>query len=351
MKLNMKHLHQSKTLRPLIFISAQALLTVSLLMAVEPNARTFTAGQQVKVQGVILSRDGDILKLRGDDDAIGTIDLTKDTKIQLKHGIFGHKSPMQTDSLVAGLHIEAQGKGNEKGDLVADKVIFDPNSMRASRQIDARVHPLEERTGTLEGRAGQLEGRAGQMETRQGQLDQQEKQTQQQVGQVKTEADQANQGVNDVNGRVSNLDNYKEQYSTTIYFKLNSATLSPDDKKELDDLAQKAVNEKAYVIEVAGYADSSGKAARNQILSDNRANSVIQYLEQNGNVEPRRILTPAAMGTSHPAQDNSTAAGRKENRRVEVKVLVNQGVVAGSNGAGPNALPTATSKQPGDSSQ
>lgn len=332
-------------MRCLVFVSLQALLLSGLAKAVEPNTRAFTAGQQVKVQGVILSRTGDILTLRGDDDAIGTIDLTKETKIQLKHGMFGRKSPMETSSLVAGLHIEAQGKGNEKGELVADKVIFDPNSMRASRQIDARVHPLEERTGSLEGKEGQLENRTGQVETKQGQLEDQQKQTQQQVGQVKTEADQANQGVTDVNGRVSNLDNYKEQFSTTIYFRLNSSTLSADDKKELDDLAQKALNQKAYVVEVAGYADTTGKAARNQVLSDNRANSVVEYLEQNGNLEPRRILTPAAMGTSHPAQDNSTAAGRKENRRVEVKVLVNQGLVAGA-----NAPTDAGSKPPNNAS-
>ncbi len=345
MKLNVRQIPTKKHVQAVVAIAAQGLLAATLVMAVEPNSRTFSAGEQVKVQGVIISRNGDVLKLRGDDEAIGTIDLTSDTKIQMKRS-FGRKTAMQIDALVPGLHIEAQGKGNDKGELMADKVTFDPNSMRASRQIDTRVHPLEERTGSLEGRAGQLEGRAGQMETRQGQLEGEEKQTEQQVGQVKTEADQANQGVTDVNGRVSNLDNYKEELTKTIYFRLNSAALSPDDKKDLDDLAQKALSEKAYIIEVAGYADSTGKAAKNQVLSDRRANAVIQYLEQNSNVEPRRILTPAAMGTSHPAADNSTPDGRKQNRRVEVKVLVNQGVVAGS-----NASSNAGSKQPGESSQ
>ncbi|MGA8026151.1 MAG: OmpA family protein [Bryobacteraceae bacterium] len=335
---------QMKRLRACVAVSAQALLTATLLMAVEPNARTFTAGEQTKVQGVILSRDGDMLKLRGDDDAIGTIDLTNDTKIEMKRS-FGRKTLMKADALVPGLHIEAQGKGNEKGDLVANRVLFDPNSMRASRQIDARVHPLEERTGSLEGRAGQLEGRAGQMENRQGQLENQEKQTEQQVGQVKTEADQANQGVNDVNSRVTNLDNYDTKYSTTVYFKFGSAVLDPDAKKDLDDLAQKAHNEKGYVVEVAGFADTKGKADKNQVLSEHRADAVIQYLEQNGDIPIHRILTPAGMGTTHEAADNSTAQGRKLNRRVEVKVLVNQGVVAGSSAS------NAPAKPPGGSSQ
>jgi outer membrane protein OmpA-like peptidoglycan-associated protein len=319
----------------------------ALALGVEPNTRTFTAGQQIKIQGVIVSREGDTLKLRANDDSIGTIDLTKETKIQLKHGIFGHKTAMDFQSLVPGLQIEAQGKGNDKGDLVADRVLFDPNSMRASRQIDTRVSPLEARTGSLEGRTGTLEGRATTMEGRQGQLENQEKQTETQVGQVKQEADQANQGVSQVNNRVSDLDTYQAKYAETVYFKYGSSALSAEEKQKLDDLAQKALNEKGYVIEVAGFADTTGKAARNQTLSEARADSVIRYLEQQGNIPIHRILAPAGMGTTHEAQPNDTAEGRKANRRVEVKVLVNQGVVAGSNQPGGSPLP----KQPGDSNK
>lgn len=334
-------------------ISASALLTAGLAMSVEPNTRTFTAGQKEKVQGVILSREGDVLKVRGDDDSIGTIDLTDDTKIQLKHGMFWHKNGMRADSLVPGLYIKAQGKGSEKGDLVADKVVFDPNSMRASRQVDARVDPVEARTEELEGRAGQLENRTGQLETREGQLDDQEKQTQQQVGQVqaqvgqvKTEADQANQGVENVNQRVTNLDNYQEKYSEVVYFRIDSASLTPEDQQKLDNLVQEAKNEKGYAVEVAGYADKTGHATYNQQLSERRANAVIHYLEEQGDIPIHRILTPAGMGTTHEAADNSTSAGRKLNRRVEVKVLVNQGVVTGSNQ--PAQMPTV--KQPGGGS-
>lgn len=309
---------------------APALLAAALAMSmVTPNERVFTNGQEANVKGVIVSREGNTLKLRGDDDAMGTIDLAEGTKIEMKHGLFGWgKHKMDANSLVPGLHVEAQGRGNEKGELVAAKVIFDPNSMRASRQIDTRVAPIEAREATLENRTNQLESRAGQIENRETQLEDTEKQTQQQVGQVKTEADQATQGVTDVNQRVSDLDNYEVKYDKTVYFRLNSATLGPDAKKDLDELAQQALGEKGYMIEVAGFADSSGKAARNQALSERRADAVIQYLEQQGNIPLRRILAPAGMGTSHAVADNNTRSGRKQNRRVEVKVLVNQGVVA-----------------------
>jgi len=323
-----------------VAIAAQALLTATFALGVTPNNRTFTAGEKSKVQGVILSREGNVLKVRIDDDSIGTIALTDVTKIQLKKGvIFRRHDKMDAASLVPGLHVEAQGKGNERGEMAAERVTFDPTSMRTSRQVDSRVSPVESRTGTLEGRATGLEGRsttlesrAGQMETRAGQLEDQEKQTQGQVTQVKTSADHANQGVTDVNGRVTDLDNYQVKESATVYFKLNSSQLTPEAKKDLADLAQKALQEKGYLIEIAGYADSTGNLNRNQHLSDDRANAVIRYLEQDGNIPVHRILSAAAMGISHEAADNKTAAGRKLNRRVEAKILVNQGLV-GSSGA------------------
>ncbi len=322
---------KSKHVSTLIRLAVPTVFGAAIAFAmVEPNSRTFTAGQQVKVAGVIISKDGDVIKLRGDDNAVGIVDLTNDTKIQLKHGAFHRKSAMDTGSLLPGLHIQAQGKGNEKGELVADRVIFDPNSMRASRQIDTRVSPLEARAGALEGRAGQMENRQGQLEGQQTKLASQQQLTEQQVGQVKTEADQASQGVTSTNERISNLDNYGEKYKEAVYFRLNSSRLSEDDMKKLDNLAEEANKEKGYVVEVAGYADKTGKAALNQTLSEARANSVIRYLEQQGNIPIHRILTPAGMGTSHEAADNSSSQGRALNRRVEVRVLVNQGVVAGS---------------------
>src|SRR6185437_7605633 len=200
-------------------IGAQALLVATLAWGVTPNTRTFTAGEKAKVEGTILSRDGNTIKLRGDDDSIGTVDLTDGTKIQLKKGvfIFKHSDKMDANALVPGLHVEAQGKGNDHGELVADKVTFDPNSMRASKQIDTRVSPLEGRAGTLETRAGQME--------------EQEKQTQGLVGQVKSSADQANQGVTDVNKRVSDIDTYDVKDSATVYFRINSSKLSDDAKR------------------------------------------------------------------------------------------------------------------------
>lgn len=328
----------AQTSKLLTGVGVATLLTCGLLSArVEPTTHPFAAGESVKVQGVIVSRDGDVMKIRTSDDSIGIVDLTQDTRIQLKKGFFGHKTAMDATALLPGLQVEAQGKGNEKGELLADRVVFDPNSMRASRQIDTRVSPLEARTGSLENRTGQVEHRQGELEDQQHQTQQQVGQVQQQVGQVKVAADQANQGVADVNGRVSNLDNYTQADKKTVLFKYGSSALTPDDKQTLDAIAQEAQNQKAYIIEVAGFADPTGKADRNQALSERRAQAVMQYLEEQGNVPIRRILTPAGLGTTHQVNDNRTSEDRQQNRRVDVTIYVNQGVVASGEANGGTA--------------
>ena len=75
-----------------------------------------------------------------------------------------------------------------------------------------------------------------------------------------------------------------------------------------------------------GYTDSTGSAVLNTMLSEDRAKAVITYLVQQGAVPVRHIVAPGAMGEYGAAAPNETQAGRAENRRVEVKVLVNKGI-------------------------
>ena len=94
-------------------------------------------------------------------------------------------------------------------------------------------------------------------------------------------------------------------------------------------LAASAVGTKGYIVEVKGFADSSGNAAMNEQLSMDRAQAVVAFLLQNCNVPLRHIVAPGAMGIADPAAPNETADGRADNRRVDVKVLVNKGVAGG----------------------
>ena len=109
-------------------------------------------------------------------------------------------------------------------------------------------------------------------------------------------------------------------------FKVNSAALLPEARQQLDNLAAKAVNTKGYVIEVAGHTDSTGSEAKNFRLSRDRAESVIQYLAVNHKIPLRRFITPMGYGKTEAVAENTTAAGRAQNRRVEVKMLLNRGM-------------------------
>jgi OmpA-OmpF porin, OOP family len=324
--------------KKVLLAGSLTLVSSLLVFGAEDNAHAFRAGKKAKIQGVIVSKTNDVLKLRADDNSIATLDLTGDTRIELKSAL-GGRDPMDVQTLIPGLRIEAKGKGGEDGQLVAKEVLFDRDSLRVSREIGTRVLPLEARATTLEDQTAALDGRAGQMETKQGQLEQTEVQTQQQVTEVKTEAGQANEGVANVNQRINNLDNYQEVETATVYFQLNSSALSEEAKEGLDQLAQRVLTEKAYRIEVAGFADTTGSDSYNQTLSGERANVVVHYLEEHGNVPIYRIITPAGMGTSQEAAPNSTSEGRKLNRRAEVRVLVNQGEVVGATETSSAAVP------------
>ena len=139
-------------------------------------------------------------------------------------------------------------------------------------------------------------------------------------------ADAAVAGVNATNDRISAMDDYVPQESIAVNFKTGSSILQPDAKTKLDDVATKALAAKGYVIEVTGFADSTGSTARNRALSSRRADAVIRYLVENHQIPLRRIVTPYGFGESNPVADNTSRDGRAENRRVEVKVLVNKGL-------------------------
>jgi OmpA-OmpF porin, OOP family len=126
--------------------------------------------------------------------------------------------------------------------------------------------------------------------------------------------------------RFSELSEYDTKDQLDVHFASGSDKVSAGDQAALNKLAHNAVNLQGYIIQVKGFADSSGNAAMNQKLSMERAQSVIAYLIQNCNVPVRHIVAPGAMGEVAPVASNETKSGRSENRRVEVKVLLNKGV-------------------------
>jgi OOP family OmpA-OmpF porin len=103
-----------------------------------------------------------------------------------------------------------------------------------------------------------------------------------------------------------------------VQFEKNKAKLLDSSKEDLDKLAKHLIENKQVKAEIIGHTDGSGDDKANQILSQNRAESVRQYLIKKG-IEPNRIKA-VGKGESEPKTTNETLEGRAMNRRVEVKL-------------------------------
>lgn len=104
-----------------------------------------------------------------------------------------------------------------------------------------------------------------------------------------------------------------------VLFAPDEATLTPDALRKLDPLVALLKAQPKRHIRIAGYADSRGAESPNLDLSQRRADAVRDVLVAGG-ISPDRI-TARGYGEANPVESNITAAGRKENRRVEVLVL------------------------------
>jgi outer membrane protein OmpA-like peptidoglycan-associated protein len=137
-------------------------------------------------------------------------------------------------------------------------------------------------------------------------------------------AEDAHKRLDSVNDRITGLDDYAVQDTVNVYFPVNKYTLSDTDKKALDDLATKALAMKGYVLEVAGFADSTGDPDKNLELSQRRADAVVQYMAITHNIPPRRMVTPIGYGDTRSKSD-TTSQAQALDRRVETKLLVSRG--------------------------
>ncbi len=126
------------------------------------------------------------------------------------------------------------------------------------------------------------------MKEKQAELDARPSRTEQDAHRAQSDAERANAGVADLHTRMSSLDDYDTRYMATVYFATNKHELDEQTKKDLDELVQQALPLKGYTIEVAGFADTTGNAKRNQELSELRAEEVVGYLQQVGRVPLRR---------------------------------------------------------------
>ena len=317
----------------LLFGLLCAVSSVSLAWMARANAGQIPSDQKAKVKGTIVSRNGDLVTVKDKKSGTKTVvDITDDTKIDRKHGkveFFRH-TDMDVTAMVPGLTIEAEGVGNAKGQLVAKRVSFDPDEFAVEVAEEQQILANQAAAAKAQTTANQgvRDARLAQSSANQAQASANQAQATANAGGTAALMDAA--AIQMVNQRVSDLDSYKTVAEAVIFFPSDGATLDDAAKADLATLAAYTNGGIAdYMVEIAGYASSTGTKQLNQKLSEARAASVAKYLRETQNVPMRRILVPAGYGATHPDATNSDPQGRALNRRVDVKVIVNKGLSEG----------------------
>ena len=246
-----------------------------------PPADPATLPDGPEIKGHITARNAEKIQVTAADGTSTVIAIHQNTKIRSGGGLFGGgRNRLTAASLLNGLPVTVKTAQDSAG-LVAKQVSFRNGDFKTASMI---------RNGTAQGFAEQT---------------------------AATEA---------LRGRMADIDQYNVKNTTNVYFDTGKSTLSDTAKAELCSAASTAESTSNALILVVGYTDSVGSEEYNQILSERRANSVINYLQQACRWKPYRMLTPTGMAESDPAADNTTPEGKAQNRRVAVNVLVSKAV-------------------------
>jgi OmpA-OmpF porin, OOP family len=261
-----------------IVVTGQQEMPVAEPVAIVSNA-SLPKGPEIK--GIISARSGERLQVTTEDGTKTIIAFNDATRITSSKGPLGvGRAKLGETSLLNGLPVTV--KTLQSGDaLMASQITLRNKDFKTANMI---------RNGTAQGFSEQT---------------------------AATEA---------LRGRMGDIDEYNIKSTTNVNFATGKAALSPQGKADLCSTATAASSVKNALILVAGYTDSTGGDDLNQRLSEKRASSVVNYIQQACGWKPYRMLTPAGMSKSDPLADNSSVAGKAQNRRVEVKILVSKGL-------------------------
>jgi len=275
------------------------------------TSSVFVLGQEeTTIKGLITNRSADTLILRTDYGS-QVVNLTDSTKVQSPKGLGLRKQQMSWTNLIPGLKVSVKGISTGEGNFEAKTITFSKDDLQTASMIQAGLTPTEEKVA-----ANQMQIASNKENIA--------------VNEANISANKAQIASNqeEVSKRFSDLADYDVKDEVAVYFASGKSGISEKDKTSLAALASNATKLSGYIIEVKGFADSTGNAAANQSLSKDRAYAVVNYLMQDCHVPPRHIVSPGAMGISNPVASNETSQGRSQNRRVEVKVLLNRGLGA-----------------------
>ena len=244
-----------------------------------PAVSEMAAGPEIK--GVITARSGNRMKVTAADGTSTVITLIDATRIRSGSGLFsGKRGNLGAQSLLNGLPVSVKTL-QWSGGLVAGQISLKQGDLKIASMIqNGTAQKFEEQTAATAA----------------------------------------------LRGRMGDIDKYNIKATTNVYFDTGKAVLSPQARQELCNTAAAAGAMDNALLLVVGYTDSVGSEEYNQTLSEKRAGSVINYLQQACRWQPYRVLTPTGMAESDPAASNDTEEGKALNRRVSVNVLVSKAV-------------------------
>ena len=276
------------------------------------------ASDKVKGKGVITLRSGNALTVETDEGTT-TVTVTPDTKVQHPIGLGARKKQVDQGVLIPGLKLKFEGTGDQS-QVTADTITFDQDDLSLAKVIQAGLNPTaQQQSKNMETYQANKQATDAEIAAHQREID---------ANKQRISANE--QGIQEVadstQKRFSDLATWYVKGETTVNFGVADSALSEDAQKAIADFAGQAHTYTGFVIEVRGYADSTGKLEDNQQLSKERAQAVVAYLLQECHLQVKNVVAPGAMGEKNPVASNETQNGRAENRRVDLRLLVNKGV-------------------------
>jgi OmpA-OmpF porin, OOP family len=248
-----------------------------------------------EIEGFVSGRRGDRVEVTTADGSAVALTVTEETRIRAKGGFLGlGRKDLSFDALLDGLPVKVTTR-EWTGGLAAERISFSGSDYETALMI---AQGTNQRFARNEAAIG--ENAAG----------------------VEANAIAAEQ----LRGRFGDIDQYNVKSTTNVYFDSGRSSLNAQSRGVLCEAAALANQIDNALLLVVGYTDSTGSQEVNQRLSEKRAGSVVNHLQQQCGWAPYRMLTPAGFSESNPVADNSTAAGKAQNRRVAVNVLVSKSV-------------------------
>lgn len=207
-----------------------------------------------------------------------------------------------------------------KVDQVGEQANRNTGSIEEARKeiksVDERaesgISAAKERAMTAENKAGEAMNRAGEAMNKATEASTT-------ASTALSKADQNTTEIASIRNIVSNLDDYKPVSEATVNFAFGKDTLNKEAMEALDRLAAGKANMRRFVVAVEGFTDRVGSVEYNNVLSQRRANAVVNYLVTKHDIPLYRVYM-VGLGSQKPADEGRTRQARSKNRRVEVKI-------------------------------